>query len=262
MISEFIGDIKALRKLITRNKSININSKSPKAKAQSIAKKYFEYCHQYLVEKKIVGDQNQKLPELFQDLLRLTQGNNGKKSYLLNIRSIEVLLKDALIKDASSPTSGPRLDSRDKAIIETLNSIVPSAGLCYTQAVTDLNICTHKISFRGTAVELREALRETLDHLAPDKDVMTMPNFKLEGSQTKPTMKQKVVYILKNRNVNDTKRATTEKSLEMIELMMGALTRAVYDRASLSTHVETTKKEVVGIKRAVDLVFHEILELS
>ena len=90
-------------------------------------------------------------------------------------------------------------------LISTLEAIVPTAALSYKQALTDLNICNHKISFRGTATELREALRETLDHLSPDTAIMKEPGFKLEQNQTKPTMKQKVRYILKMRNLNDTK---------------------------------------------------------
>ena len=44
-----------------------------------------------------------------------------------------------------------------------------------------------RISYRGTAAELREVLRELLDHLAPDADVLKS-GIRLEAGQTTPTM--------------------------------------------------------------------------
>ena len=78
-------------------------------------------------------------------------------------------------------------------------------------------------TFRGTASELREALRETLDHLAPDEDVMKAPGFKLERDRKAPTQKQKVRFILRSRRVPKGARKTPEDSVSLIE----ELTRSV-----------------------------------
>ena len=56
------------------------------------------------------------------------------------------------------------------------------------------------MSYRGTANEIRETLRETLSYLAPDSEVEKQKNFKLEKGHNKPTQKQKVHFILKQRN--------------------------------------------------------------
>jgi len=118
-----------------------------------------------------------------------------------------------------------------------------------------------KHSFRGTAVELREAFRETLDQLAPDDAVTGQDGFALEKGQTKPTMKQKVRFILRSRRKGSTQRALAEKSLELVETLSGEIARAFYDRASLSAHVQTTRDEVLQLKRYVDTLLFDLLEI-
>ena len=109
---------------------------------------------------------------------------------------------------------------------------------------------------------LREALREVLDHLASDKDVTARPGFKLEADQKKPTMKQKVRFILASRGEGKTQTAPAENSTSLVEERVGALARSVYDRSSLSTHVGTTKQEVQQVKAYVDVVLTELLEIT
>ena len=263
MLDEFTKEVDALKKLISKSKAVNINSQAIKDLAVKTIRDFFSKYQNYISENNLVDENSLLLTNCLQDLLRLTQGNNRKSLYLTLVKKIEKQAKELNIKDAVKPATKIELVHRDdKLLIDTLEAIAPTAALSYKQALIDLNICTHRISYRGTASELREALRETLDHLAPDKNVSSEPSFKLERDQTKPTMKQKVRYILKNRNLNDTKRIPAEKSVEMVDEIIGQIARATYNRASLSTHVETTKQEVYQVKRYIDLVFHEILELS
>lgn len=135
------------------------------------------------------------------------------------------------------------------------------ATTSYRQGILDLQ--SHgRLSYRGTASEFREALRETLDHLAPDAEVVKQPGFKLEDKQAKPTMKQKVRFVLVSRDRNKTQREAAEKSVDLIESLAGEVTRAVYNRASLATHGETARKEVQQVKRYVDTVLFDLLEIS
>lgn len=75
-------------------------------------------------------------------------------------------------------------------------------------------------------------------------------------------MKQKVRYVLTSRGKGKTQRESAEKSIDLIENLCGDAARAVYDRASLSTHVETTKQEVRQIKRYLDAVLFDLLEIG
>lgn len=263
MISDFLKDLESLKKAVSRSTAVNINSQKIKEQVIEFSKDFFSNQRPQLVEKSLLNETNLDIDNFFQDLLRLAQGNNLRTRYLTKIKGVEKYLKELSIKETTySKTETVDFHHTDKFLITTLEAIVPTAALSYKQALTDLNVCNHKISFRGTATELREALRETLDHFSPDNDVMKEPGFKLEPNQTKPTMKQKVRYILKQRNLNDTKRIPAEKSVEMVDEIIGQMARAVYNRASLSTHLTTTKQEVIQIKRYIDIVFHEILELG
>ena len=152
------------------------------------------------------------------------------------------------------------LSTDEMSILETLDRLIPSAAASYRQGLADIK-GDDRLSYRGTAAELREALRETLDHLASDEAVTAQAGFKLEFGQTKPTMKQKVVFVLTSRGRNKTQRVSAEKSLAVIEELSGEVLRAVYNRASLATHVQESRSEVQQIKRYVDTVLFDLLEI-
>ncbi len=201
-----------------------------------------------------------------QRLLELTQRDAVRSTYLEIIKATEKELNTIevlAITKSSQPSGYPDTfdDKKETQIIETLSKMVPSAGLSYKQACIDLRT-NDRISYRGSATELREALREILSHLAPDKDVLDQPNFKLEKDQKKPTMKQKVHFILKSRGKSKSLAETPEKAVSVIEDSVGELARSVYNRSSLSTHLGTTQTEVNRIKDYVDVVLCDLLEIS
>lgn len=128
----------------------------------------------------------------------------------------------------------------------------------YEQVLQD--IATGKrVSWRGTGTELREVLREVMDHLAPDGDVMAASGFKLEGDLKRPTQKQKVRFILKAR-----KRAVgvAEASIETVEAGIATLARSTYQRGSVTTHASTDAAEVRKLKNYVDALLVELLEIG
>jgi hypothetical protein len=75
-------------------------------------------------------------------------------------------------------------------------------------------------------------------------------------------MKQKVRYILTSRDRNRTQMKSAEKMVGLIEELSGEVMRAVYNRASLATHVHQSKTEVRQIKRYVDTVLFDLLEIA
>jgi hypothetical protein len=119
-----------------------------------------------------------------------------------------------------------------------------------------------RVSFRGPALELREVLREVLDHLAPDVDVIAAPGFRLEKDRKGPTMAQKVRFILKARGSGKTTAATPEDSVSTVDAIVGDLTRSVYTLGSIATHVASERRQVVQVKRYIDAVLHDILEIG
>lgn len=147
----------------------------------------------------------------------------------------------------------------DEKIVAKLTDLVPSAALSYKQALLDLEDSS-RISFRGPALEFREALREILDYLAPDDKVTSEDGYRVEKGRNGPTMKQKVRFIMKRKGMRSSS-STPEKAVVAFEEAVSSLTRAVYELSSKATHVAGNREKVTQLRRYVVTVFHEILDI-
>ena len=87
-------------------------------------------------------------------------------------------------------------------------------------------------------------------------------NFDLTPGTDGPTLRQKVRFILSSREQPENAMATPLDTIERIETSVGSLARSVYTRSSISTHVATTRKELIQLQRYVDAVLSEILEID
>jgi hypothetical protein len=198
-----------------------------------------------------------------QELLRLAQGRSRKVRYLEVLTSLNQAWRELEIAalPLASPLIGiPELKESQEAIARTLEQTCTPAAHCYRQALEDLR-SEKRISWRGTASELREALRELLDKLAPDEDVKQAPGFKHEDGLKTPTMKQKVRFILKSRRWSESERKQVEDIADVVDEKVGAFVRSVYSSSSANVHTEPAKKDVQSILRFVETCFAELLEL-
>jgi hypothetical protein len=164
-------------------------------------------------------------------------------------------------ESAGDKIDSVKLTADEQKLIEALARILPSAEMSYRQALIDLSD-NNRASFRGTALELREVLRETLDHFAPDLDVESRPGFQLEKGRHGPTMKQKVRFIFQKRGIGKTKASSPEDSVVALDAMIGELTRSVYQLGSIATHIASEHKQVAQIKRYTDAVLHDLLDAN
>ena len=178
---------------------------------------------------------------------------------LTTAKQLLVKLEGAELTSAAAKSAGRRT-ATDQLIIETLRDVCPNAAAAYSQALADLG-ADKRASRRGPATDLREALRETLDVLAPDDEVTKETGFKLEKDAHRPTMKQKVRYILKKRGIPHGAMAAPESAVQGIEEILGGITRSVYNRTSISTHTATDKNEVIRVHAWVRLVLCDLLEV-
>lgn len=162
--------------------------------------------------------------------------------------------------EPTAEASTRSLQPLESELVQALQAVLPSAAASYRQAVFDLRDPSRE-SMRGTAVELREALREVLDHLAPDDDVMKMPGFKLEPEQKRPTMRQKARFVLQSRRVPETAARAPEDAASVVDGLVAALVRSVYQSGSLTTHVASARADVGKLKMYVDTVLAELLDI-
>jgi Predicted pPIWI-associating nuclease len=148
----------------------------------------------------------------------------------------------------------------ERRILDTLAKILPPAAASYEQCIIDLG-ASQRRSYRGVAHELREVLRESLDYLAPDGDVMAEPGFRLEQGVKKPTQRQKALYLLRKRKLSREAIAAPELAVSLVEELGAAITRSAYTRGSISAHVSTSSSEVRQLKMYVGAVLAELLEI-
>jgi hypothetical protein len=165
-----------------------------------------------------------------------------------------------VLASASSLSAGAVGDATDRRIIVIMQGLVPTAALAYEQALLDM-AAGGRLSWRGPATDLREALRETLDHLAPDPEVTQQPGFKLESNASGPTMKQKVRYVLRRRGNQRAAVEASEAAVDSVESALGTFVRSVYTRSSVSTHTATGRDEVIRVRDFVRVALCELLEI-
>jgi hypothetical protein len=166
-----------------------------------------------------------------------------------------------LLAAAGVGTAASAGDATDRQIIETLRRLVPSAALAFEQGLIDL-ATQNRLSWRGPATDLREAMREAVDYLAPDDEVTAQAGFKLEPDSTGPTMKQKVRYVLRQRGKSRTAIESTETAVEAVEAAVASFVRSVYTRSSVSTHTPTDRTEVTRVRNFVRIALCELLEIQ
>lgn len=266
--SRFITGVGKLQTAVKSLKSVNVNSKNLRAEAKELVQLYFREVDPDLKRNQVGEGILTELSELLQRLNTLASAGNSKASYktaLAQIKAIGIQLEisNAIAEGrAAGPTPAPALiNAQELSILNTLDSMVPTAGLSYRQAIADF-AQSNRHSYRGVAAEFREVLREVLDHMAPDAEVMKMPGFKLESGQQKPTQRQKARFILSSRGLPKNAQGPALNVMETIEGAIAGLARSLYERGSISAHVGATRQEVANLKRYLDVVLAEFLQLT
>ena len=265
MVGLFLSDVDAFTSSLKRGQAVNVNDQQSKERAIELAKRYFAEVRPSISTTTEGTDRLLEHDDQWQDLVRLAHGNNARKTYLKTLNTIRKQLRQFSVSVVARPPAAakaiPPTSADEVAILKTLDALVPSAAASYRQGTADLAE-NGRTSYRGTATEFREALRETLDHLAPDAEVLKQDWYKPERDRAGPTMKQKVRYVLTSREVSKTQQSSAIRASELIDEMAGQVMRDVYSRASLATHIHQSKKEVEKIKRYVDTVLFDLLEIK
>jgi hypothetical protein len=262
---EFWTGYDRLKKKISLLRTVNVNQDSVRRDSKQLVQSYFRDLRPQLIRSGLRESDLAVLDTVLQEVNRLADGRNARASYIRLLKTPlplkPVLERDILLHSGDNQGSGNAGYARHEIqIIDTLKRMLPSAGASYAQAVFDLN-ATERSSYRGTAVEIRESLREVLHHLAPDEVVMANKDFKLEPGQARPTMRQRARYILRSRQFSSSAMKTPEDAVAVVEEGTSALVRSTYERGSASTHGSMGRAEVSQLKMYVDSVLAELLAI-
>jgi hypothetical protein len=261
-LRDLIAEVEEERKQVSKGQSVQVRSQNERKSLRHIVDFYFRDVRPSFLSHASSSDSIEEIDSEMQDLLECSHKQTMRsvlKKKLSSIRK-KLIQLDGYSLVLTRTDSSTATDSIDMRIIETLQRLVPSARLSYEQAILDL-VGPERKSYRGPATDLREALRETLDHLAPDKDITSQPGFKFEGDTKCPTMRQKVRFVLCKRGISKTLSETPEKAVDSVEATIGSFIRSVYNRSCVSTHTPTDRNEVLRVRDWVRIVLCELLEI-
>jgi len=258
-VTSLLAEVERARKSLNLVKAPQLHSAGARGSLRELAEKYFSDVRPSLQDVTQPSEHRDAVDNAMRELLALCHKHGSVTKYrelLKRTKGHLIHLDTGLVANRQDSDIRTAPDIR---ITTTLRALLPSAAASYEQALIDLSAAS-RLSWRGPAADLREALREALDHLAPDSDVSASPGYKTEANAHGPTMKQKVRYILKNRGMSKAAASTAEDATAAIDESIGAFVRSVYTRSSLSTHTPTEKDEVLRILDLVRVVLGELLE--
>jgi hypothetical protein len=263
-IRELQESVFDLKKSIRAVKSKQVTSRIIKEDVRKIVDSYFRNIRSLINETQSADPMILASDATMHSLLEASHLNSSVNTYIQLLKKLDgeliALEKYALLIGHHKRTVPP-FEPSDVQIIKTLNDLLPSAGHSYQQALVDLS-SESRLSWRGPATDLREALREVLDHLAPDEVVVGQTGFKLDPDTNGPTMKQKVRYILRQRKMNSGKIQPVETAAEAVDEILASFVRSIYTRSSVSTHTPTDIGEVRRVRDLVRVALREILSLA
>nr|BAL56845.1 hypothetical protein HGMM_F43B07C29 [uncultured Acetothermia bacterium] len=261
-LDELRREFEALRSRLCNVTAHHVNRREDTEAVRQFVRQYFEKYQPRLVS--TVGkDSLQSLDAAMQDLLRCAQRRTEIKKYKRLLKACAREINDLERAAVASLGSNSKslFGERESMLVDTLKKVCPPAANSYEQGLLDLRDAGRK-SWRGTIAEFREALRETLDSLAPDEEVKKCRWFKPEPNATGPTMRQKVRFVLEARKLHRSQTEPAEDVVERVEELFGKVLRSVYDRASSGVHTPIGIGEANRIKEWVTTVLAELLEVG
>mgnify|MGYP003612042972 CR=1 FL=1 len=142
-------------------------------------------------------------------------------------------------------------------IEQLLRTISARVADSYIQVASDL-ASDDRLTWMGTAHEIREMLRGILDTLAPVEDVQKATWYKLQPNTNGPTQKQKVRYISEQKKAGSAEKKLTD-NLDVIEEKVASFARDMYGRSSDAAHRSKDKTEAFKLLKYFEAFAFDIL---
>jgi len=263
-IQEVSNALESVERCLRKVKALHVNSAATKNSVRDFVRGYFGQSRPQLLA--LVSDEAElaALDGLMHDLLRHSQRRALLNDYRRCLNAAKRAVSEIELRSLSLSRGSEvvtEFEPRQTRILESLRKINAAAADAYEQGLCDLQAGGRK-SWRGTAVEFREALRELLDTLAPDSEVTAQPGFKLEPDTKGPTMKQKAIFVLRARHPKDSQTKAFTEAVAVVEESIGKFVRSVYTQSSVRVHVASSQDEVRRVRNYVTLVLGELLEVK
>lgn len=125
--------------------------------------------------------------------------------------------------------------------------------------LTAWRICQADLpNYSGAVGEIRDTFTLVLSILAPDEQVKGAPGFKLEPGEKRPTRRQRVIYITRQRYAKEA-AAEIETDINLLEVLLSELALDAYRAASALTHTTATRERAFEILKRWDAILKRLL---
>lgn len=265
--NDFLDALERLRSSLARQTTRIVHAVKERNQMRSVVGAWFEVYRPNFLG--LIAEEDRLLPidELMQKLLKLASEDSSRVGCKRVCRSIQRYFCDNLLLQLSraywsrAPIRAPA--GRDLEVARRLQTLDGDLSESYEQVVEDLMEATRR-TYRGTAAELREVVRGVLDRQAPDEEVKNTDWYKEARRsgrirEDKPTQVEKTKYILWKRGLVSAATDAAESYMSSIEDRLGQVVRAIYRRASNSTHSGAERDEVLQQLRYVNALLAELL---
>lgn len=140
-----------------------------------------------------------------------------------------------------------------------LEKVSEALAQSYLQIKNDIDD-SDRISWAGTAHEIRQIISSLLIILAPDEEVIAQSWYKKPEDGTS-TQKQKVRYILEQKGAGS-KETDVVEQISSLDEVIQELVRKTYSRASDAAHRFKNRNEVIKILRYFDAFILDLLDIT
>lgn len=156
---------------------------------------------------------------------------------------------------------GRTLDSadRERLVESALGSIDLNLASRYRQVCRDLGDQS-RLSWNGTAHELRDLLANLLRTLAPDAECTSQGWYIQEPNTSGPTQKQRVRLVLQSKKSNKNLENSLTK-MSLIDELVSDLIRTTYTRGSSSAHTKSSWRECLRLIAYFDAFVLDLIDI-
>jgi hypothetical protein len=182
------------------------------------------------------------------------------------------ILKDREAGFKINPLHRPSLDTLYSQYVKKQIDFVPNEvytallalsdtlAASYKQVQIDLNN-PERVSWAGTAHEIRQILSSLLHILAPNERVVAQPWYSPVPRTSGPTQSQRARFALEQRGADSSERETIEK-IDSFDEMVADFVRVTYARASDAAHTFKPGQEAKRIMKYADALIFDLLGLG
>ncbi len=249
--AEYERQLELLLKALSRRSAAHVNTADEISQVRAVVTTWFETLRPGLAAQGIAGANLRRVDEPLRSCMELTTNRSLRRRYRALLRSATRKFKQSVIVEAATKTDELGMDPAAAQVAEKLARVASALSASYQQVHRDLRD-SGRLSYRGTANELREALRELLDRLAPEDEVVKQRWFNVATSSGRPTHQQRARFVLEQRGAGSRILDVANESISIVEDGLARLVREMYNRTSAAAHTSQDAEEIRKMIRYFD----------